>query len=237
MTNVDKDSKSWWNTLPGILTGSATLITAIGGFIVILNSNGCFNKNINKIPETNEKSSTKILIEDFNNNSNEWYLDTTDDHEVGIKNGTLYVYCKGNLTGAGMTSTFSTIDLTNYFPKYKIDLLCDFISGERESPFGFILTTEARDEYYQFNYFTNGLGNVSYIKNDTIRNISHISGAQTERRQASLSVRISGDEYKYYINNILIKEGKLKLLNLYTIRLFVSRTQLIGFKSLKITPF
>jgi hypothetical protein len=32
----------WLKTLPGIITSIATLITAIAGLIVILNSNGCF---------------------------------------------------------------------------------------------------------------------------------------------------------------------------------------------------
>jgi hypothetical protein len=34
------ENKNWWTTLPGIITALATLITAIGGLLVILNSNG-----------------------------------------------------------------------------------------------------------------------------------------------------------------------------------------------------
>ncbi len=34
------DQKSFWTTVPGIITATATLVTAIGGFIVILNQVG-----------------------------------------------------------------------------------------------------------------------------------------------------------------------------------------------------
>lgn len=35
-----KNDKSWWSTLPGILTGIAAIITALGGFIAILSTSG-----------------------------------------------------------------------------------------------------------------------------------------------------------------------------------------------------
>lgn len=44
----DNSGKSWWTTLPGIITSTATLVTAIGGLIAILHSNGYFNKNEDK---------------------------------------------------------------------------------------------------------------------------------------------------------------------------------------------
>ncbi len=36
------DQKSFWTTVPGIITATATLITAIGGFVVVLNQIGVF---------------------------------------------------------------------------------------------------------------------------------------------------------------------------------------------------
>lgn len=44
----DNNGKNWWTTLPGIITSTATLVTAIGGLIAILNSNGYFNKTEDK---------------------------------------------------------------------------------------------------------------------------------------------------------------------------------------------
>ncbi|HII07668.1 MAG TPA: hypothetical protein HA349_10265 [Methanotrichaceae archaeon] len=43
MNGGDNDKKSFWNTLPGILTGIAAVITAIGGLLVILDSMGVFD--------------------------------------------------------------------------------------------------------------------------------------------------------------------------------------------------
>jgi hypothetical protein len=37
-----EEGKSFWSTIPGIITAFATLITAIGGFIVVLNQVGVF---------------------------------------------------------------------------------------------------------------------------------------------------------------------------------------------------
>ena len=42
MSNGDKESKSWWSTVPGTITSIATLITAVGGLIIILRSVGVF---------------------------------------------------------------------------------------------------------------------------------------------------------------------------------------------------
>ncbi len=36
------DQKSFWTTVPGIITATATLITAIGGFVVVLHQVGVF---------------------------------------------------------------------------------------------------------------------------------------------------------------------------------------------------
>ena len=55
---MEKDSKekvsvpSWWQTAPGILTAVAALITATGGFLIVLNQIGCFDKSVHK--ETSE---------------------------------------------------------------------------------------------------------------------------------------------------------------------------------------
>jgi len=44
MRNDEEKSQSWWSTVPGTITAIATLITAIGGLIVILQSLGVFKK-------------------------------------------------------------------------------------------------------------------------------------------------------------------------------------------------
>jgi hypothetical protein len=36
MTGIEPVARSWWSTLPGLLTALAGLVTAIGGFLVIL---------------------------------------------------------------------------------------------------------------------------------------------------------------------------------------------------------
>ena len=47
-----EDSKSatpsWWQTVPGILTAIAALITAAGGFLIVLNQIGCFDTSVHK---------------------------------------------------------------------------------------------------------------------------------------------------------------------------------------------
>lgn len=39
MSEIKEQNQSWWATLPGIITGIATLITAIGSLIIVLNTN------------------------------------------------------------------------------------------------------------------------------------------------------------------------------------------------------
>ena len=57
----EQEPKSFWNTLPGIITAITGLITAIGGLLVILNEVGLLNTNDNittTIPNDTETSST-----------------------------------------------------------------------------------------------------------------------------------------------------------------------------------
>ncbi|SDC85466.1 hypothetical protein [Paraburkholderia lycopersici] len=45
-----KSTQGWWTTLPGVLTASATAITAIGGLIAILGQQGLFHKSTPATP-------------------------------------------------------------------------------------------------------------------------------------------------------------------------------------------
>jgi hypothetical protein len=51
-----KSKESFWKTLPGILTGIATLVTAIGGFIVILVQLGVFASAENTTPPAQQSA-------------------------------------------------------------------------------------------------------------------------------------------------------------------------------------
>jgi hypothetical protein len=46
----EKSPQSWWSSLPGVLTASATAITAIGGLIAILGQQGLFHKSATETP-------------------------------------------------------------------------------------------------------------------------------------------------------------------------------------------
>jgi hypothetical protein len=64
MADNNGQNQSWWSTVPGIFTSTAALITAVGGLIVILNSNGCFKNNtkiinVDTIPIT-KKDTLKV---------------------------------------------------------------------------------------------------------------------------------------------------------------------------------
>lgn len=39
-----QEKQSWWQTLPGILTATAGVITAVTGFLLAVNQSGCFHK-------------------------------------------------------------------------------------------------------------------------------------------------------------------------------------------------
>ncbi len=53
----EKKSHGWWQTLPGILTATATFITAVTGLIVVLYQSGVFDKE----PRSNEGSPIEIV--------------------------------------------------------------------------------------------------------------------------------------------------------------------------------
>ena len=55
----NKPSSNWWSTLPGIMTGIATLITATGSLIVILNTAGFFKNGNYKGAEATTTNTTQ----------------------------------------------------------------------------------------------------------------------------------------------------------------------------------
>lgn len=50
---MPEEHKSFWSTIPGIITAIATLVTAIGGFLVVLNQIGVFGTK--QEPKVDEK--------------------------------------------------------------------------------------------------------------------------------------------------------------------------------------
>jgi len=42
--NERKTGTPWWQTLPGVLTGMAAVITAVGGVITVMYQSGLFDK-------------------------------------------------------------------------------------------------------------------------------------------------------------------------------------------------
>jgi hypothetical protein len=44
-TEPQSESKAWWQTLPGILTAAAAVITAITGLLVAVHQAGCFDRS------------------------------------------------------------------------------------------------------------------------------------------------------------------------------------------------
>ncbi|MFC0668528.1 hypothetical protein ACFSKY_13535 [Azotobacter chroococcum] len=41
-----KTGTSWWQTLPGVLTGIAAVITAVGGMIAVIYQSGFLGKEV-----------------------------------------------------------------------------------------------------------------------------------------------------------------------------------------------
>ena len=52
----DPKSKGWWQTVPGLLTAAATVITAATGLLVALHQAGCFAHNPQSAAQTQSES-------------------------------------------------------------------------------------------------------------------------------------------------------------------------------------
>lgn len=93
MAEEQSSAKSFFTTLPGIITAIAGLITAIGGFLLVLRQTGCFNSN-----ELTTKQATHTV-------------DTTAKNEVNDSSG----------KGSDITYTPEIIKLTTRYLLYKIE--------------------------------------------------------------------------------------------------------------------
>lgn len=58
--NVGPQSKRWWQTVPGILTATASVITAVTGLIVALHQIGIFDGEKQKVPRNDTIKPPKV---------------------------------------------------------------------------------------------------------------------------------------------------------------------------------
>lgn len=63
MSAEDSEKKSFWTTLPGILTGMAAVLTALGGLLVILHSANLLGGDNAATPETSPKNNIESHID------------------------------------------------------------------------------------------------------------------------------------------------------------------------------
>jgi hypothetical protein len=120
---------TFWTTLPGILTGSAAVITAIVGLITLLNglgggqhNGGQHNGTANQVPVEIASSSGPATASSHLSNGiyvqrNRFAMKSPDDADLetavvgsGLSRGDLYLYCSGtqcllNAMSSLMTAT------------------------------------------------------------------------------------------------------------------------------------
>ena len=114
----------WWQTLPGILTATATIITAVTGLIVALNQMGLFSKKAEKAPPAVDKPMTiagKWSGQAKQSTGTSFQIDVLirPSCKVGEKCGTIsvsHVPCYGEITLKEVNSgdyEFSVSDFDN----------------------------------------------------------------------------------------------------------------------------
>lgn len=54
----ESGSKGWWQTLPGLLTAGAAIITALGGLLVAIHQTGLFDRSPQSSAQTQSRPST-----------------------------------------------------------------------------------------------------------------------------------------------------------------------------------
>jgi hypothetical protein len=78
MTEKNSKKQSWWATLPGIITGTATLITAIVALLTILQQTGFFDS-----PEPIPPSNSIVTIDFLKGTwKNEWTMNGMTSSET-----------------------------------------------------------------------------------------------------------------------------------------------------------
>ncbi len=67
----DRPKTSWWKTLPGVLSGIAAILTALGGFVVALNQAGFFTDEAKENGTIETRNYDNKDISDGNSNQPE----------------------------------------------------------------------------------------------------------------------------------------------------------------------
>lgn len=60
--NDNKTGTSWWQTIPGILTGMAAVITALGGMLAVLYQSGLLSNEVPSSASTNSGGLTQLPV-------------------------------------------------------------------------------------------------------------------------------------------------------------------------------
>ena len=104
----DKKSKSWWQTLPGIFSGMAALITAVTGAFLAANQLGFFESEVQENGKTKIEQNEDKDLYFLNRAVTEKNLIGKTYQELDIMRNSIYAY---------HGRRFNRIDLQEYFNK------------------------------------------------------------------------------------------------------------------------
>ena len=93
----EKNSSSWWTTLPGLITAVATLLTAVGGLVAILNTAHFFDKT--KTSEEKKEQTQTSVSEHPTVKQNDRNLPRSPEalQQCQQVNGGIYHACMGDV--------------------------------------------------------------------------------------------------------------------------------------------
>lgn len=57
----EKPATSWWQTLPGVLTGIAAVITAVGGLVAVVHQSGLFGREAPRPASTGPRPQNQVV--------------------------------------------------------------------------------------------------------------------------------------------------------------------------------
>jgi len=113
---MEPNSKSWWSTLPGIITSIAGALTAITGLIIALNQAGCF-KNHDRLETNTQKQSSDSSITRESNATKKENVNTNSSREINIDKKPIHLI---GLHGGKIRYDILSATLESYNPQNQL---------------------------------------------------------------------------------------------------------------------
>ncbi len=204
----------------------------------VIELSSSFLKEFENRKKTFENATYKeYLIDNFENNTNNWYLSTNEDLTTKIENGK-FIF-ENKTSGASINFTGNKTPVKN--DAFSMSMSVKWVNGIENNSYGILWGVNGLNSFYSFGISANGSYSFSINKEGNYTTIIPWKNSEFINKRSTniLSIKKNGEKLEFYINYYKVDESNFENFFGEQIGLRVVGKQTIEYDDLSIgyTPY